>query len=153
MVHCQNYTERRKWKYSGRALSQCKFVNHKSHMDLSGINTKITNLLMSCSYNFCDRLIYKHLIIHRHIYFHSCGGVRLSTLVPYLLLSLWSIPLLPLQSTSKMYGIMVEGDNHKYSEKTWPSAILFTSNHKQMDLESNQGIRHEKPAIASYNEQ
>jgi len=50
---------------------------------------------MSCLYNFCERLIYKHLIIHCHINFHPCGGVRLSTQVPYLLLSLWSMPLLP----------------------------------------------------------
>jgi len=67
--------------------------------------------------------------------------VRLNTLVPYLLLSQWSIPLLPLHSTSKIYEIMVKEDNSKYSEKTWPRAILFTSNHTQIDLESNHGIR------------
>jgi len=107
---------------------------------------------MSCLYNFCDCLIYKQLVIHCHIHFHSCGGVIQSTLVPYLLLSLWSIPLLPVPSKSKIYGIMVQEDNRKYSQETWPRAILFTTNHTQINLNSNHGIRREKPAIASYNE-
>jgi hypothetical protein len=40
---------------------------------------------MPCLYNFCDLLIYKHLIIHCHINFQSCGGVKVSTLVQCLL--------------------------------------------------------------------
>lgn len=62
------------------------------------------SLCVSCFYNFRNRLMYKHLIVHCHINFHSCGGVRQSTLLPYLLLSLCSIPQRRLQSTSKIYG-------------------------------------------------
>jgi len=93
------------------------------------LSTNIINLFCtSFLYNFCDSLIYKRFIIHCHLNFHSCGGVRLNTLVPYLLLSLWSIPLLPLQSTSKIYGIMVKRDNRSTRRETWPRAILFTTN-------------------------
>jgi hypothetical protein len=37
MEHLWNEIDRRKPKYSGKNLSQCHFVNHKSHMDSPGI--------------------------------------------------------------------------------------------------------------------
>jgi len=106
-------------------------------MGCSGISTNIINLFcMPFLYNFCDRLIYKQLIIHCYINFHSCGGVRLNTLVPYLVLSLWYIPLLPLQSTYKIYGIMVKRDNRKYSERSLAEGHSF--HHKSHRLTYNR---------------
>jgi hypothetical protein len=37
MEHGWNEIDRRKPKYSGKNLSQCHFVYHKSHMDSPGI--------------------------------------------------------------------------------------------------------------------
>jgi hypothetical protein len=40
MEHKWNEIERGKLKYSGKNLSQCHYVRHKSHMDLAGIEPR-----------------------------------------------------------------------------------------------------------------
>jgi hypothetical protein len=43
MEHRLNEIDRGKQKYSGKNLSQCHFVQHKSHVDLSGIEQEVTS--------------------------------------------------------------------------------------------------------------
>ena len=84
MEHRRNEIDRGKPKYSGKNLSQCLFIHHKSHMDWPGIFFLIPGVfpfnpffvLFNPFLSFMPLMVHTTVFIHHNTNIHAPGGIR-----------------------------------------------------------------------------